>query len=100
MLINFSHLKIAIEFYQFFFLSLDEHKSDVFGSIIDGIFEGNINTETNGTYFVEKAYKYFPRHLVNETNHSVMYHENDIIDPFADRRQGNNIINNIRQIEF
>ncbi|XP_044005029.1 disintegrin and metalloproteinase domain-containing protein 10 isoform X2 [Aphidius gifuensis] len=67
---------------------VDEHKSEVFGSIIDGIFEGNIHSGDNGTYYVEKAYKYFPRHLVNESHHSVIYHENDIIDPFADRRQG------------
>ncbi|CAB3382365.1 Hypothetical predicted protein [Cloeon dipterum] len=63
---------------------LGEPESYVFGSIIDGVFEGKIHSPHNGGYFVEKSTKYFP----NQTFHSVIYHENDVSDPHASKRDG------------
>ncbi|XP_033215236.1 disintegrin and metalloproteinase domain-containing protein 10 isoform X2 [Belonocnema kinseyi] len=60
--------------------------SHVFGSISDGVFHGKIVSPQDGAWFVEKAHYYFPPHQINETLHSVIYHENDVGDPYADVR--------------
>ncbi|XP_066581477.1 disintegrin and metalloproteinase domain-containing protein 10 isoform X1 [Prorops nasuta] len=65
-----------------------EPGSYVFGSISDGVFQGKIVSHRNGAWYVEKAHYYFPPHEINETLHSVIYHENDVGDPYADIRQG------------
>ncbi|XP_051173627.1 disintegrin and metalloproteinase domain-containing protein 10 isoform X2 [Leptopilina boulardi] len=62
--------------------------SRIFGSISDGVFHGKIESPRHGAWFVEKAHYYFPSHEVNETLHSVIYHENDVGDPYADIRTG------------
>ncbi|XP_050312944.1 disintegrin and metalloproteinase domain-containing protein 10 isoform X2 [Anthonomus grandis grandis] len=67
---------------------IGEPKSEVFGSIIDGVFEGKI-VSSNGSFYVEKAHHYFPHHShPNRTFHSVIYHEDHVHDPFANERQG------------
>ncbi|XP_059486798.1 disintegrin and metalloproteinase domain-containing protein 10 [Neocloeon triangulifer] len=63
---------------------LGEPESYVFGSIINGVFEGKIHSPHTGGYFIEKANKYFP----NQTFHSLIYHENDVEDPHASKRNG------------
>lgn len=65
-----------------------EPGSRIFGSISDGVFQGKIESPKHGAWFIEKAHYYFPRHEVNESLHSVMYHENDVGDPYADIRTG------------
>ena len=57
-----------------------------FGAIRDGVFDGQINTD-EGTYYVERANKYFPD-LTNDTFHSVIYHEKHLKDPLHHSRAG------------
>ncbi|GLV46266.1 kuzbanian [Carabus blaptoides fortunei] len=63
---------------------VDELDSSVFGSIIDGVFEGKIVSAT-GSFYVEKARHYFPPH---QNFHSVIYNENHVEDPYQHKRQG------------
>ncbi|KYM96177.1 Disintegrin and metalloproteinase domain-containing protein 10 [Cyphomyrmex costatus] len=65
-----------------------EPGSHVFGSVSDGVFHGKIVSPKSGAWYVEKAHYYFPPHEINETLHSVIYHENDVGDPYVDVRQG------------
>ncbi|XP_012283024.1 disintegrin and metalloproteinase domain-containing protein 10 isoform X2 [Orussus abietinus] len=67
---------------------LGEPSSHVFGSISDGVFHGKIVSPRGGAWYVERAHYYFPPHEVNETLHSVIYHENDVGDPYSSVRQG------------
>lgn len=66
-----------------------EPGSHVFGSISDGVFHGKIISPRGGAWYVEKAYYYFPPHEINDTLHSVIYHENNVDDPYAHLRKGN-----------
>lgn len=70
---------------------LGEPTSHVFGSIIDGIFEGKIITDTHA-YYVENAKHYFPnRTHLDQGFHSIIYNERDVIDdPYAHKRKGKN----------
>lgn len=65
-----------------------EPGSHVFGSVSDGVFHGKIVSPKSGAWYVERAHYYFPPHEINETLHSVIYHENDVGDPYVDVRQG------------
>lgn len=67
---------------------IGEPGSKVFGSIIDGVFEGKI-VSPKGSYYVEKARHYFPhaKHP-NRTFHSIIYHEDHVHDPYEDVREG------------
>jgi len=60
----------------------------VFGSVSDGVFHGKIVSLKSGAWYVERAHYYFPPHEINETLHSVIYHENDVGDPYVNVRQG------------
>lgn len=67
---------------------IGDHNSHVFGSLIDGIFQGKIETETDA-YYIEHAKHYFP----NQTHfdhgfHSIIYNENNVDDPYAAKRTG------------
>lgn len=68
---------------------LGEPSSHVFGSIIDGIFEGKIITDTHA-YYVENAKHYFPnRTHLDHGFHSIIYNERDVVDdPYAHKREG------------
>lgn len=67
---------------------LGEPDSLVFGSIIDGVFEGKIITDRDA-YYVENAKHYFPnRTHLDHGFHSVIYNENNVDDPYAHRRDG------------
>ena len=65
--------------------------SHVFGAIRDGVFDGQITIEDKGTYYVERASKYFPD-LTNDTFHSVIYHEKHLKDPLHHSRIGTLVI--------
>lgn len=65
---------------------LGEPGSSVFGSILDGVFEGKIVSPT-GNFYVEKASRYFPRNA-NTSFHSVVYREADVEDPYQHLRSG------------
>ncbi|KAI4478259.1 hypothetical protein M0802_014560, partial [Mischocyttarus mexicanus] len=67
---------------------LGESGSYVFGSVTDGVFHGKIVSPRAGAWYVERAHYYFPPHEINDTLHSVIYHENDIGDPYSEVRQG------------
>ncbi|XP_056642317.1 disintegrin and metalloproteinase domain-containing protein 10 isoform X1 [Diorhabda sublineata] len=68
---------------------LGEVDSVAFGSVIDGVFEGKIMLPKKGAYYVEKARHYFPdSDRYNRTFHSVIYHEDDVEDPYAHLREG------------
>ncbi|XP_065203715.1 disintegrin and metalloproteinase domain-containing protein 10-like [Planococcus citri] len=80
-----------------------EPESVVFGSLLDGVFEGKIISPSTGAYYVEKASRYFPPRSqssisnadnaasvtsstdTNTTNdldfHSIVYKESDVEDP-------------------
>ncbi|KAG8191817.1 hypothetical protein JTE90_022809 [Oedothorax gibbosus] len=60
-----------------------EHGTVVYGSIRNGIFEGKIHTQ-NQTYYVERTHKYG---LKDQPYHSVIYSENDVQDPYAEKRE-------------
>ncbi|XP_043486455.1 disintegrin and metalloproteinase domain-containing protein 10 isoform X1 [Polistes fuscatus] len=67
---------------------IGESGSYVFGSITDGVFHGKIVSSRSDAWYVERAHYYFPPHEINETLHSVIYHENDVGDPYSEVRQG------------
>ena len=64
-----------------------EPESHVFGSVRDGIFDGQIHTQSDGVFFVERAQKYFQGGS-NDTFHSVIYHEDHLKDPYRHSRHG------------
>lgn len=68
---------------------LNVPKSHVFGSVIDGVFEGRILTGRE-SYYVENAKHYFPNstHRDESGFHSVIYKESHVSDPYDDIRQG------------
>lgn len=67
---------------------IGERKSFVFGSILDGVFEGKIITERDA-YYVENAKHYFPNHTYKTDGfHSIIYNEKHVDDPYKDVREG------------
>lgn len=55
----------------------------------DGVFEGVVHSERDGTYYVERAHKYFPGHNATLKGfHSVIYHDRHVGDPYQKLRQG------------
>ncbi|EZA49754.1 hypothetical protein X777_11626 [Ooceraea biroi] len=66
---------------------MNDPGSHVFGSVSDGVFHGKIVSPRSGAWYVERAHYYFPPHEINETLHSVIYHEDDVDDPYTDVRQ-------------
>ena len=71
---------------------LGDPQSEVFGSIIDGVFEGKIITSKD-SYYVEKAKHYFKNvsHQLqhhDEPFHSVIYKDAHVDDPYQYKRQG------------
>lgn len=68
---------------------LGEPNSHVFGSVIDGVFEGKIITDTHA-YYVENAKHYFPnRSHLDHGFHSIIYNERDVVDdPHAHKHTG------------
>lgn len=67
---------------------LGEPSSYVFGSIINGVFEGKIVTDQDA-YYVENAKHYFPNGTYNDHGfHSIIYNENHVDDPYAEQRHG------------
>lgn len=73
----------------------DEPGSHCFGAIRDGVFDGQIHTASDGIYYIERANKYFDtpdlQHEDNTTSkfHSVIYHENHLVDPFHHSKKVN-----------
>lgn len=61
----------------------DEHGTFVYGSVRNGIFEGKVHTK-NHTYYVERTHKYGLR---DQPYHSIIYSENDVHDPYAEKRE-------------
>ncbi|XP_055635491.1 disintegrin and metalloproteinase domain-containing protein 10 isoform X2 [Toxorhynchites rutilus septentrionalis] len=78
---------------------IGDPESHVFGSIIDGVFEGKLITGRD-SYYVERAKHYFrnssrpethPLHHTDEHRapfHSVIYNEQHVDDPYRHRRKG------------
>ena len=55
----------------------------------NGVFDGVIQSERDGTFYCERANKYFPRHNATHSGfHSVIYHDNHVEDPYAHLREG------------
>lgn len=65
----------------------------VYGSIIDGIFDGKIHSQ-DGVYYVEKATKYFADNTTTAKSHrrnpfhSIIYKEAHVVDPYEEHRTG------------
>ncbi|XP_064086385.1 disintegrin and metalloproteinase domain-containing protein 10-like isoform X1 [Macrobrachium nipponense] len=67
----------------------DDPNSRVWGSIRDGVFEGVIESDHDGTYYVERAHKYFKGHNATRSGfHSLIYHDRHVEDPYARLRTG------------
>jgi len=64
-----------------------EADSHVFGSLSDGVFEGKVVSAKDGAFYVEKAHHYFPKEA-NATFHSVIYHADNVTDPYEHMRTG------------
>ncbi len=60
-----------------YFFPTGEVKSHVTGHVIDGVFDGVIQTQ-NGTFHVERSHKFFPS---TQKFHSIIYHEDDAHSP-------------------
>ena len=81
----------------------DDPGSYCFGSIRDGVFDGQIVTDS-GTYYVERSNKHFHGDLQNLNKvyshsgsshaHSVIYHEKHIRYPLNHQRNGKCEISN------
>ncbi|XP_073972356.1 zinc-dependent metalloprotease kuz isoform X1 [Rhodnius prolixus] len=68
---------------------IGEPGSTVFGSILDGVFEGKIISPSE-SYYVEKASRYFPKNN-NASFHTVVYKESDVEDPYRHIRTGGHV---------
>lgn len=80
--------KCVFSLFKMALICVGEPGSVVFGSLIDGLFEGKI-VSPKGSYYVEKAHHYFPHTThPNRTFHSVIYHEDHVEDPHAHLREG------------
>ena len=63
--------------------------SRVWGSVREGVFEGVVHSDRDGTYYVERAHKYFPGHNATLKGfHSVIYHDRHVGDPYQRLRHG------------
>ena len=82
--------------FQTFLTFSDDPDSYCFGSIRDGVFDGQIITK-GGTYYVERSHKHFQKdalqklrggdgHTGNPQAHSVIYHEKHIQYPVTHHR--------------
>lgn len=67
-------LNITESFYPLIYILGDPH-SNVYGSVIDGIFDGRIVTGDGEPFFVEKAVKYFAS---SQNFHSVVYADRNV----------------------
>lgn len=77
--------------YNFVFpICAGEPGSTVFGSILDGVFEGKIISPSE-SYYVEKASRYFPKNN-NASFHTVVYKESDVEDPYRHIRTGTKLM--------
>uniref|UniRef100_A0AAF5CY34 ADAM10 endopeptidase n=1 Tax=Strongyloides stercoralis TaxID=6248 RepID=A0AAF5CY34_STRER len=56
----------------------DDPHSHVYGSIFDGIFNGQIHTTDGKTYTIENINKYFSKNNLPKTYHSIIYHDTNI----------------------
>lgn len=69
-----------------------EPRSHVFGAIRDGIFQGQINTQNDQTFYVERAHHYFNSsdyQLIDNNSlpfHSVIYSSRHVTDPYRQKR--------------
>lgn len=67
---------------------MGERNSQVFGSIIDGVFEGKI-ISSKDAFYIENAKHYFPNNsFVDYDFHSIIYNENHVNDPYENVREG------------
>ncbi|BES95968.1 disintegrin and metalloproteinase domain-containing protein 10 [Nesidiocoris tenuis] len=69
---------------------IGEPGSFVYGSLIDGVFEGKIHSNNNNAYYVERAHRYFPNNR-NTSFHSVIYKDEDVEDAYAHRRSNGHV---------
>uniref|UniRef100_A0A0A9WUF9 ADAM10 endopeptidase n=3 Tax=Lygus hesperus TaxID=30085 RepID=A0A0A9WUF9_LYGHE len=69
---------------------IGEPGSYVYGSLIDGLFEGKIHSNNKEAYYVEKAYKYFPNNK-NSSFHSLIYKDSDVEDAYRHLRSGGHV---------
>lgn len=77
-----------------------EPDSVVYGSVLDGVFEGKITSPKSGSYYVEKSTRYFPDHYENngnETFHSIVYKETDIDNPHNDKYAGCGVMDEVKK---
>lgn len=90
------HLRICLKMSNYL---AGDPGSAVFGSVIDGVFEGKIISKSKGTFYVEKSRHYFPGEN-NASFHSVIYNEKDVADPYESLREGMAPQNNLNAYVF
>ena len=66
----------------------DDPKSHCFGSVRDGVFDGQIRTSREGLFYVERIQRYSDVDVGNTSAHSVIYHESHIKDPYKHKKSG------------
>ena len=69
-----------------------EPRSQVVGHLRDGVFEGQIRTQNDDTYYVERAHHYFNssdyqlKHNKSLPFHSLIYSSKHVTDPYRHKR--------------
>lgn len=58
-----------------------DEKSEVYGSLLDGVFDGHIHFSDGKSYTVDKIGKYLPLGLRNRSFHSIIYPDSAINHP-------------------
>ncbi|KAL5282018.1 ADAM10 family protein [Megaselia abdita] len=67
---------------------LGQPGSFVFGSVINGVFEGKIVSEKEAYYVENLRHYYLNKDSSNSSSHSVIYKETDVEDPYEKKRPG------------
>lgn len=69
------------------YLQDEENRSKVYGHLVNGVFEGKIESK-NGTFYVERAHRYNQMNKIKKNVHSVIYNSEDVVHPHANHFEG------------
>lgn len=69
------------------YLEDEANRSKVYGHLVNGVFEGKIESE-NGTFYVERAHRYNQINKIKKNVHSVIYNSEDVVHPHTNHFEG------------
>ena len=78
------------------YLQDEENRSKVYGHLVNGVFEGKIESK-NGTFYVERAHRYNQMNKIKKNVHSVIYNSEDVVHPHANHFEGGCMNEEIRE---